>query len=171
VLWLVAKQESIQRNLRHEAQARGVDPDRLVFAKPVPYPEHLARISLADLFLDNLPFNGGTTTSDALWAGVPVVTCAGEAFAARMSGSLLRAVGLPELITHTLADYEALALRIGTTPDLLRQLQDKLRAQHHQSALFDTHRFTRHLESAYQTMWQRHQQGLQPHCFAVRCID
>jgi predicted O-linked N-acetylglucosamine transferase (SPINDLY family) len=170
VLWLVKDRPSVENNLRNEAAARGLDPGRLVFAPRLPYPEHLARYRLAGLFLDTLPFNAGTTASDALWAGLPLLTCSGEAYAARMAGSLLNAVGLPELVTHTLEDYEALALKLATDAGLLAGIRAKL-AQHRTThPLFDTPRFTRHLESAYTTMWERQQRGEPPAGFAVEAI-
>jgi protein O-GlcNAc transferase len=167
VLWLVGRNARIQDNLRAEASKRGVDPGRLVFAPIVEYPDHLARSPLADLFLDSLPFNAGTTTSDALWSGVPVVTCAGEAFAARMGASLLNAVGLPELITHGLEEYEALAFKLATTPAMLAGVRARLAAHRTTCPLFDTDRFRRHIESAYVMMWERHQHGEAPASLAV----
>jgi protein O-GlcNAc transferase len=167
VLWLVADHETTQANLRREAEARGVAPEKLIFARRLPYEDHLARLPLADLFLDTLPFNAGTTASDALWAGVPVLTCSGEPFAARMAGSLLRAVGLPELITHTPQDYEALASHLANAPGELGALRARLAANRHSYPLFDTERFCRHLESAYVTAHQRHQRGEQPASFRV----
>ncbi len=151
VLWILANHASVERNLRTAAQARGVDPGRLVFARSVPYPQHLARLPLADMCLDTLPFNGGATTSDALWAGVPVLTCAGQSFAARMSGSLLRAVGMSELITHSLEDYERVALQLAA-PGRLRELRTRLAERRATAALFDTDRFRRHLEAAFIAM-------------------
>jgi protein O-GlcNAc transferase len=138
VLWLLGGNPEVEHNLRREATARGVDVERLVFAKSRPYPEHLARLPLADLYLDTLPFNGGATTSDALWAGVPVVTCAGRSFAARMSGSLLRALEMPELITDTLQDYEQLALQLARTPQRLTDLRAKLANKRTTAPPFDT---------------------------------
>ena len=129
--------------------------------------DHLARFKLADLFLDTLPLNAGTTASDALWAGVPVLTCAGEAFASRMAGSLLNAVGLPELITHSLEEYEALALKLATTPALLSDVNARLARSRTTHSLFDTDRFRRHIESACVTTWERHQRGEPPENFAV----
>jgi predicted O-linked N-acetylglucosamine transferase (SPINDLY family) len=146
---------------------RGVDPERLVFAPRRPYAEHLGRLPLADLFLDTLPFNAGTTASDALWAGLPVLTCAGEAFAARMAGSLLQAVGLPELITHNLADYETKALELAQRPETLRGLRQRLREKGRTAPVFDTDRCRRSLESAYVEMWQRHERGQGRDSFAV----
>src|SRR5262249_59809935 len=112
-----------EANVGGEAQAGGVDPERLVFAGRAPVAEHLPRPRLADLFLDTLPYNAHTTASDALWAGLPVLTCQGTAFAARVAASLLQAVGLPELVTNNIADYEALALLLATEPSRLRPLR------------------------------------------------
>lgn len=162
VLWLAVDAPAVRRNLAAEASRRGVEPGRVVFSPRVPYREHLARMGLADLFLDTLPFNAGTTASDALWAGLPVLTCSGEAFAARMAGSLLTAVGLPELITYDLDDYEALALKLATTPALLADIRARLASNRTTSPLFDTEQFCRHLETAYRTMWERQQRGEPP---------
>jgi predicted O-linked N-acetylglucosamine transferase (SPINDLY family) len=170
VLWLLADGAAVERNLRAEAARRGVDPGRLVFAGRLPYAAHLARLRWADLFLDSLPFNAGTTASDALWAGVPLLTCTGEAFASRMGASLLNAVGLPELITHSLEEYQALALRLASERGLLAPLRTRLAASRATCPLFDTDRFRRHIESAYQTMWKRHQRGEPPASFAVESI-
>jgi predicted O-linked N-acetylglucosamine transferase (SPINDLY family) len=167
VLWLVAASARAETNLREEAQRRGIDPQRLIFAKRVPYPEHLARLALADLCLDTWPFNGGATTSDALWTGVPVISCAGRAFASRMSGSLLHAVGLPELITENFADYERLAVRLASNPDELAALRSKLHHGRAAGPLFDTDRFRRHLEAAFDEMWERHLRGEAPASFIV----
>lgn len=167
VLWLISDDPEVQANLRREAVRCGVEPMRLVFAKGVPLAQHLARHVHADMLLDNLPVNAHTTTSDALWAGVPVVTCMGQAFAGRVAASLLHAVGLPELVTHSLADYEALALRLATQPAELQRLRSHLQAARATAPLFDTVRFTRHLETAYLCMHQRRLQGLSPAGFAV----
>jgi len=129
--------------------------------------EHLARQTLADLFLDTLPSNAHTTASDALWAGLPLLTCTGTAFPGRVAGSLLKAVGLPELIAPTLERYEALALELATTPAMLAGLRAKLAGNRTAYPLFDTERFCRHVESAYVTMWQRYQRGEPPACFEV----
>ena len=168
VLWLASDDLVVQRNLRDEAERRGVSSQRLVFSPRTRYADHLARFQLADLFLDTLPFNAGTTASDALWAGVPVLTCSGESFAARMAGSLLTAIGLPELITHSLEDYEALALRLATTPAQLADIRARLDRQRRTSPLFDTVRFCRHLEAAYLGMRARHESGDAPMTFKVR---
>lgn len=167
VLWLLADHPAVTRNLQGEARRQGVDPQRLVFAKRLPYADHLARMQLADLFLDTLPFNAGTTASDALWAGVPVLTCCGEAFASRMAASLLTTIGLPELIAGNTDDYSALALKLATTPSLLKELRTRLSRNRTDSALFDTARFCRNLESAYLTMWARSCRGEQPAGFDV----
>jgi predicted O-linked N-acetylglucosamine transferase (SPINDLY family) len=171
VLWLLGDTEAVQRNLRAYASAHGLSADRLVFAPRLPYAQHLGRMSLADLFLDTLPFNAGTTASDALWAGVPVLTCTGEAFAARMAGSLLTAVGLPQLITHSLPEYEQRAMELLQRPELLADLRATLARHRNTHPLFNTSRFCRHLESAYLTMWQQYQRGEQPEGFTVAPLD
>jgi len=167
VLWLLEDNAAAARNLRREAQRRGVAPERLAFAPRIEVPEHLARHRLADLFLDTLPYNAHTTASDALWAGVPVLTCLGTAFAGRVAGSLLNAVGLPELVTRTMQDYEALARQLAATPPLLAALREKLRRNRGSFPLFDTDRFRRHIEAAYIAMWERYQSGAPPSAFAV----
>lgn len=167
VLWIVADAPVVRQNLAAEAGRRGVGAQRLVFAPRIDYAQHLARLRLADLFLDTLPFNAGTTASDALWAGLPVLTCAGESFAARMAGSLVTAVGLPELITRDMGEYEALALKLATTPDLLADIRSRLARNRTSAPLFDTARFTRHLEAAYLTMHERRQRGEAPVAFSV----
>ncbi len=171
VLWLVASNPAVPDNLRREARQRGIDPERLIFAPKLPYAEHLTRLQAADLFLDTLPFNAGTTASDALWAGVPVLTCSGAAFAARMAGSLLHAVGLPELITDTLEDYENLAFKLAATPSLLTGIRRKLAENRSTSPLFDTRRFCRHLEAAYLAMHDRAVRGKSPAGINVSSSD
>ncbi len=155
VLWLLDCNIWAQENLRKAAQARNVDPSRLIFAPRVPVEQHLARQKLADLFLDTLPYNAHTTTSDALWVGLPVVTCAGETFAARVAGSLLRAAGMPELVTGTLQDYESQALHLATHSEALHSIRTRLEQTRGTMPLFDTERFARQLERAYLSMWQR----------------
>jgi predicted O-linked N-acetylglucosamine transferase (SPINDLY family) len=167
VLWLVEDNAAAVRNLRQEAERRGVAPDRLVFAPRVKLEDYLARLRLADLFLDTLPYNAHTTASDALWAGLPVVTCAGSSFAARVAGSLLNAVGLPELITGNLEDYEALALKLARDKNRLTAIRSMLVQDRETFPLFDTDRFRRHIERAYETMWERYQRGESPASFAV----
>jgi predicted O-linked N-acetylglucosamine transferase (SPINDLY family) len=148
--------------LRKEAAVRGVDSDRLIFAKRLPLPEHMARHRLADLFLDTLPYNAHTTASDALWVGVPVVTCVGGTFPGRVAASLLDAIGLPELTTTTTEAYEALAIELATQPEKLAALRHKLAANRLTTPLFDTRLSTRHLEAAYTAMVERHRAGLPP---------
>jgi protein O-GlcNAc transferase len=167
VLWLLRENVVAEGNLQREAKARGVDPARLVFADRMPLAEHLARHRLADLFLDTLPYNAHTTASDALWAGLPVLTCQGTAFAARVASSLLNAVGLPELVTTSPADYEALALRLAGDAKLLGELRARLAANRRTHPLFDTPRFCRHIEAAYARMWETWQRGEAPESFAV----
>jgi len=155
VLWLLDCNPWAKANLRREAQVRNIAPERLIFAPRAPIAQHLARQKLADLFLDTLPYNAHTTTSDALWVGLPVVTLAGDTFASRVAGSLLHAAGVPELITHTMQAYEALALRLAANPEDLRDIRARLEQTHATMPLFDTLGFTRHLEQAYQAMWQQ----------------
>jgi protein O-GlcNAc transferase len=170
VLWLLGGNATVERNLRREAELRGVAPSRLIFAPKVPYGDYLARYRAADLFLDTFPFNGGTTVSDALWAGLPVLTCAGEAFAARMAGSLLTSVALPELVNATSMDYEAQAIRLGRDRYALRGLRDRLERARQSAALFDTRRFCRHLEAAYAQMWKIAENGEPPRSFGVTAL-
>jgi protein O-GlcNAc transferase len=167
VLWVVAGSPGAQANLERETQARGVDPKRLVMATRVDYPVHLARLALADVCLDTWPFNGGATTSDALWSGVPVVTWAGAAFASRMSGSLLRAVGLHELICTDLAAYERAALRLARDPASLARARARLQQARAGSGPFDTPALTRAIEAAYATMCERQRSGLRAASFHV----
>jgi predicted O-linked N-acetylglucosamine transferase (SPINDLY family) len=156
VLWLPKSNAAAMENLSREAQAKGVDPKRLVFAPFVPDSgDHLARLSLADLFLDTLPYNAHSTAMDALQAGLPILTMAGETFAGRVAASLLNAAGLPELITHSLREYEELALRIARDPSLAAELKAKLAASKSACAAFDTARYTRNLEAAYLKMLER----------------
>jgi predicted O-linked N-acetylglucosamine transferase (SPINDLY family) len=142
-----------------------------VFAGRAPYKEHLTRLAQADLFLDSLPFAAGTTASDALWAGALLLTCAGETFAARMAGSLLTAIGLPELVTHDGAGYEALAIDLAHDKGRHRELRARLIHNRDTSAVFDTARFCSHLESAYGFMWKRYRRGEPPATFKVRAVS
>jgi protein O-GlcNAc transferase len=167
VLWLIAGERDAEANLRREARARGVDDTRLIFAPRVPQSAHLARQGLADLFLDTLPYNAHTTASDALWAGLPLVTCAGPSFAGRVAASVLTAMGMRELITTSLEEYEALALALARDPARLAALKQKLARQRRTSALFDTAGFTHHIETAFEIMWTRHKAGEGPGAFAV----
>ncbi len=154
VLWLLASTAFAEGNLRGEAKARGVAPERLIFAGKLPKDEHLERTRLADLVLDTRIYNGHTTTSDALWAGVPVITLKGAHFASRVSASLLYALGLPELITPSLEDYRALALRLARNPGDIHALKEKIAKNRRAQPLFDTPRFTKNIERAYQGMWE-----------------
>jgi predicted O-linked N-acetylglucosamine transferase (SPINDLY family) len=168
VLWLTDPGEAPRANLLREAASRGVTPGRLVFAgKTARIEDHLGRVALADLFLDTLPYNAHTTASDALWAGVPLLTCTGAAFASRVAASLLTAAGLPELITSSLGDYEALAIALAQQPARLAAWRERLARQHSARTLFDPARLCRHLESAYLTMHERQQRGLPPAAFSV----
>jgi protein O-GlcNAc transferase len=167
VLWLFESNATAASNLRKEAAARGVNPERLIFATRLPLAEHLARHRFADLFLDTLPCNAHTTASDALWAGLPVVTCLGTTFAGRVAASLLNAIGLPELTTTTLEAYEALAIELATQPEKLACIKETLAANRLTTPLFDTRLSTRHLEAAFSAMHERHQAGLPPDHIAV----
>ena len=167
VLWLFESNAAASRNLRREAAARQVAPDRLVFARRVSMEDHLARHRLADLFLDTLPYNAHTTASDALWSGLPMLTCTGRTFAGRVAGSLLAAVGLPELVADSPAEYEALALELAHAPARLRQIQACLAANMKTHPLFDSTRFRDHIEWAYATMWARYERGEAPAGFDV----
>lgn len=167
VLWLLSGPEETVASLRAEAASRGVDATRLVFAPRCDPSDHLARHRMADLFLDTLPINAHTTASDALWAGLPILTCRGDTFAGRVAASLLHNAGLPELVTSSLADYEATALSLVRDPASLAGLIRRLRSMRNTVPLFDTPRFTRHLERAYGTMASLHRSGAAPRPFAV----
>jgi predicted O-linked N-acetylglucosamine transferase (SPINDLY family) len=162
VLLLLAGHEAVERNLRAYAARQGVDPRRLVFAGRLPAAEYLARFRAADLFLDTQPYNAGTTASDALWAGLPVLTLVGEAFAGRVGASLLTAIGLPELITATRQRYEELAIELALEPQRLARIRGRLLDARLSSPLFDTPRFTRNLEAAYTAIHDRYAAGLPP---------
>lgn len=162
MLWLLDSNPFAAGNLRNEAQRRGVESERLVFAPKLPLAEHLARYALADLFLDTSPYNSHTTASDALWSGLPLITLAGDTFASRVAGSLLRNVGLEELITNSLEDYQACALNLAGDAELLNRLRLRLRDHRADAPLWDSLSFTRHIESAYQIMFERWLTGAQP---------
>jgi predicted O-linked N-acetylglucosamine transferase (SPINDLY family) len=168
VLWLPEAYPVARANLQREAASQGVGPERIIFA---PYlassEEHLARLALADLFLDTLPCNAHTTASDALWAGLPLLTCTGSTFAGRVAASLLRAIGLPELIMDSLAGYEAKALSLARDAAALSAIRAKLARNRQTAPLFDTARFTRHLEAAFTEMQRRAARGESPQSFAV----
>ena len=167
MLWLLENNPEATRNLRREAQARAVDERRLIFAPHIKLSEHLARHRLADLFLDTLPYGAHTTASDALWAGLPVLTCMGTTFAGRVAASLLHAVGMPELITGTLEDYATSALKLARDAAELAAIRTKLARNRDTFPLFDTARFTRNFEAALVTMHERRQNGRPPADFAV----
>jgi predicted O-linked N-acetylglucosamine transferase (SPINDLY family) len=167
VLWLLAEDDDARTNLRREAAARRVDPDRLIFAAALDYERHLSRLAQADLFLDTLPYNAHTTASDALQAGLPLVTCMGSSFPARVAASLLQAVGLPELITRSLDAYEQLAFDLARDPDRLEALRVTLARNRTSRPLFDTQGFCRHIETAYTRMWEHRRRGEKPQSFEV----
>jgi predicted O-linked N-acetylglucosamine transferase (SPINDLY family) len=168
VLWLPSDDPVIMINLRKEASARAVTPERLVFAKYAKRAEdHLARQRLADLFLDTAPYNAHSTAGDALWVGLPVLTCMGKAFQARVAASLLRAADLPELVTMSLADYEQCALALARDAGRLASIREKLTRNRRALPLFDMAGFTRDLENIYNTMWERLQSGHPPESFSI----
>ena len=162
VLWLLQSNGWVEGNLRREAAARGIDPARLIFAGYKTHADHLARLRHADLFLDCFTCNAHATASDALWAGVPVLTVPGEGFAARAGASVVRAIGLPELVTSTPEAYEQIALDLADSPVLLTAIKAKLAANLRSAPLFDSARFTRHMEAAYEAVFERHGNGLEP---------
>ncbi|MBI3439333.1 MAG: tetratricopeptide repeat protein [Proteobacteria bacterium] len=167
VLWLLQDSPSVQANLAKEAAARGVDERRLVFAPRLPMDQHLARQRLADLFLDTLPCNAHTTASDALWVGLPVLTRIGHSFAGRVAASLLQAVGLPELVTSTPADYEATAVSLATNPEKIAALKRKLELNRASSSLFDARKTARGLEACYAVIHSRRLRGLAPESMEI----
>jgi protein O-GlcNAc transferase len=171
VLWLRGGTEGAERNLRREAEARGVAPERLIFAGIIPHTRHLARLRLADLALDGYYHSGGVTTTDALWAGLPVLTVAGPTPSAQTGVSALNAAHLPELIAHSLDEYEKKLHRLANHRDELKTIREKLAATRDQVPLFDPERLALHLESAYKTMWDRYEKGLPPESFEVAPID
>jgi protein O-GlcNAc transferase len=163
VLWLSSNHLSGQDNLRREAQSRGIAPDRLVFARRVVLNEdHLARHRLADLFLDTLPLGAHSTVCDALWTGTPVLTCAGNTFGGRVAASLLSALGLQELVTGSVSEYKTSALRLARDPQLLEAVRTKIASHRSVFPLFNTQRFTSHIEAGYIAAWELYQRGGQP---------
>ena len=166
-LWLLEDDAAASATLRAAALGRGIDPARLVFAPRLPHAEHLARHRLADLSLDTLPCNAHTTASDALWAGLPALTCAGTTFAGRVAASLLAAIGLPELVTRSLQEYEDLAAALAAEPRRLAGYRERLARNRREQPLFDSDRLRRGLEAAYQTMWEMHLRGEAPRSFNV----
>jgi predicted O-linked N-acetylglucosamine transferase (SPINDLY family) len=162
VLWLIEDNQDATHHLQQEAQARGIDAERIIFAKRVPLSEHLGRHQCADLFLDTLPYNAHTTASDALWAGLPVLTCTGTSFAGRVASSLLSTLDLPELIATSVAEYESLAYGLASSPEKLQQIKAKLAKNRLNSPLFNADLMARELESAYLAMYKRFQEALPP---------
>jgi protein O-GlcNAc transferase len=171
VLWLRSGESAMLANLAREAAARGVAPDRLVFAPKIPAMDaHLARYRVADLFLDTVPYGAHATARDALWAGLPVLTCVGNAFASRVAGSLMSALDLPELLASSLDEYASRALELAGSPALLGDLRARLAHQKQERPVFDTDLFRRHLELAFDMMWERRQRGAGPQSFTVPVI-
>ena len=160
VLWLLEDNHIASSNLRKEAEIRGLSSARLIFAKRMDMPTHLARHKLADLFLDTLPCNAHTTASDSLWTGLPVLTCVGETFASRVAASLLFSIGLPELVTETLSEYESLAIELAKNPVKLKKIKDKLEKNRLITPLFNSSLFTKHIEQAYKNIYDRYQNDL-----------
>lgn len=168
ILWLLKTSSIAEVNLKKESKKRGVDPKRLAFSGRLTKDKHLARLALADLALDTFTCNGHTSSSDCLWAGVPVVTMIGKHFASRVSASLLTAIDLPELVTKTPGQYEKLILALSKNPNKLKKIRKCLMVNRKTSSLFDTERFTRNLESAYETVWKHFKKGLKPVSFEVK---
>ena len=161
VLWLFEENSIAVKNLRLEAKKRGIDDKRIIFAKRLPsLADHFARHKLADLFLDTFPYTAQTTCSDALWAGLPVLTKIGKSFASRVSGSLLNAIGLDELITHTEKEYENVAIKLATNQSYINKLKNKLEKNRLTKPLFDIKLYTKHIESGYKTIYERYNNNL-----------
>jgi hypothetical protein len=162
VLWLLQDNHTAASNLRKEAEAMGVENSRLIFAQRIRIEEHLARQRIADLFIDTLPYNAHTTASDALWVGLPVLTCLGKSFASRVASSLLNSIGLPELIAQSQEEYESKAIKLASHPEMLVEIKHKLLKNRLTHPLFNTKIFVRHIETAYIKMYQLHQEGYCP---------
>lgn len=167
VLWLLDKNEQTRVNLQNEAKARGIAPERLIFAPFVNYQEHTSRYQLADLFLDTLWHNAHTTALEAVWQGLPLLTREGEVVSARLAASCLKVLGMPELVTHDLAEYQAKAIFYAQNPAEYTIMREKLKAARYTSPLFNTALTVKHLEYAFQAIWQRHQQGKRPESFDI----
>jgi predicted O-linked N-acetylglucosamine transferase (SPINDLY family) len=161
-LFLYAENKWAVENLKKEAEARGINSERLVFGGSIPADENLARYRACDLFLDTFPYNAGTSASDALWTGLPVLTLIGQSFASRVAASLLNAIGLPEMITGTQEEYEALAIELALNPKKLADMKLKLANNRLTAPLFDTSLFTNNIEMAYIKMYERYQADLEP---------
>jgi predicted O-linked N-acetylglucosamine transferase (SPINDLY family) len=162
VLIVYANNETSKSNLSEEIKHRGIDPSRLIFGDSLPKPKYLARYRTADLFLDTHPYNAGTTASDALKMGLPMITYLGNSYQARMGASIVSALNLPELITNSLEEYEALAIELATHPEKMQAIKDKLASNLTTAPLYNTKLFVKNLESAYTTMYERHHEGLEP---------
>ena len=167
VLWLLGDNAAASRNLRLEAVRRGIAPERVVFAERTQVEAYRARYRLADLFVDTLPYNAHTAASDALWVGLPVLTCTGTTFASRVGASLLNAVGLPQLVTRSMPAYESLAVQLARNPNELAGLRDRLRRNRMTAPLFDTPSFARHLETAYLWIWNNYLAGNGPRAVQI----
>jgi protein O-GlcNAc transferase len=167
VLYLYADNEWVEHNLVKEAEIRGVDGNRLIFGKHLPLDQYLSRYKLCDLFLDTAPYNAGTTASDALWAGLPVLTLVGQSFASRVAASVLNAIDLPELVTTTQAHYEALAIELAHSPEKLATIKSKLEMNRETTLLFNTFKFKNSIESAYQKIYERYQADLKPEHISI----
>jgi predicted O-linked N-acetylglucosamine transferase (SPINDLY family) len=162
VLWLYERHKGLAENLRKEAKIRGIDPGRLIFSGMLPGPEYLARYRIANLFLDTFPYNAGTTASDALMVGLPVLTLSGKSFPSRMAGSILKALDAPELVTYTLKEYEDLAVALAKSSSQLELIRQKIKANKISAPLFDSPNTTKNIESAYQEMYRRYLEGEAP---------
>jgi predicted O-linked N-acetylglucosamine transferase (SPINDLY family) len=160
VLWLTGGNITGIKNLQKEANQRGVDSNRLIFARGMPLADHLARHKAADLFIDTLPYNAHVTASDALWSGLPVLTLIGQSFASRVSASLLNAVGLQELITYSEKEYEDLSIELATNPTRLKEIKSKLEKNKLIKPLFNTKLFTKNIETAYTKIYQKYLKNL-----------
>jgi predicted O-linked N-acetylglucosamine transferase (SPINDLY family) len=171
VLWMLGDIPELCDNLSREAERHGVARARLIFAPRAPVERHLARLRLADLFVDSLPYNAHTTASDALWAGLPLLTCRGTSFPGRVAASLLEAARLPELVAETLGDFEHLAVMLAGDAARLGAIRQRLKQNRLSCALFDTDRFRRHIESSFTTMWEIWLRGEKPHKFSVHSIQ
>jgi predicted O-linked N-acetylglucosamine transferase (SPINDLY family) len=154
--------KTAKENLCKEAQIRGIDSNRLIFAERIPLKEHLVRLRLADLFLDTFPYNAGATASNALRVGLPLITRSGKSFASRYGASLLSALGVPELITNSTEEFENLAVKLALRQELLSSIKEKLTNNLDKYPLFDTTKFTRSIESAFSAMYERSQNQLNP---------
>ena len=162
VLWLLPQNEAASKNLQKESTLRNVDPKRIIFAPRVKHSDHLARYKAADLFVDTFPYTAHTTTSDSLWAGLPVLTRIGESFASRVAASLLNAIDLPELVTHTKKEYENKAIELANNPNILKGIKNKLNKNRYTKPLFNTKLFTNNLEMAYLKIYKKYADNKKP---------